>query len=83
MVDKSTSSAFTVLNNFHLKLKRNIVIVIELYFCCFAKGHLYNVLSTLLDDVKRNVKDNVFRRCPTLLISTLKYVTLIRGCSLL
>ena len=36
IVDKTTSSVFSILNDFHLKLKNNILLLLEVYFC-FAK----------------------------------------------
>ena len=42
IVDKTTSSLFSILNDFYLKLKNIILLLLEVYFYCFAKGQFHN-----------------------------------------
>ena len=73
---KTTSSVFWILNDFHLKLKIIILLLLKVYFDCFAKGHIHNVVSTSPNVVQPEIEnDNVVL---TLFISTLNYTTLIR-----
>ena len=57
-MDKTTSSVFWLLNDFHLKLKNTIWLLLKAYFDCFAKGHFHNVVSTLPNVVKPDVENN-------------------------
>ena len=57
-MDKTTSSVFWLLNDFHLKLKNIIWLFLKAYFDCFAKGHIHNVVSTLPNVVKPDVENN-------------------------
>ena len=45
-------------HDFHLKLKNIIWLLLKVYFDCFAKGHIYNVVSTLPNVVKPDVENN-------------------------
>ena len=52
------SFVFWLLNDFHLKLKNIIWLLLKAYFDCFAKGHIYNVVSTLSNVAKPDVENN-------------------------
>ena len=63
-----------------LKLK-NITLFLNQGLIFFPNGHIHNVVSTLPNVVKIDVKDDIlFRCCLTLFNSTLKYTTLFQRC---
>ena len=57
-MDKTTNSVFSILNEFHLKLKNIFLLLLVVYFYCFAKTQSHNVFSTLPNVVKSDVENN-------------------------
>lgn len=59
IVVKTLSLAYSILNNFHLKLKNVISLLCRgLKFNFFAYGYIHNVVSTLPNVVKLDVENN-------------------------
>ena len=57
-MDKTTNSVFSILNDFHLKLKNIFLLLLVVYFYCFAKTQFHNVVSSLPNVVKPDVENN-------------------------